>query len=239
MMKRKLLVAAMVASLSTLTLVGCSNLGSVMQGVQGLSAAANLSGAPTTEAELAQAQKSIAADTKTVSAKILGAQTSLAQALDLKEMAANIEAQLKTVKRGNITADQLEKITTVSAQADEAINSRFEDVKELTDQQKEKVSESLNHYAGAALGTAKVAAKAAHTGLGLTEFLKNQMISNPSGLTDLKSKFGFLAEAGSSLPTFCADLISTGFSYVKLAKNYGIDTSAAEDQLLKAQEFMK
>ena len=81
MMKRKLLVAAMVASLSTLTLVGCSNLGSVMQGVQGLSAAANLSGAPTTEAELAQAQKSIAADTKTVSAKILGAQTSLAQAL--------------------------------------------------------------------------------------------------------------------------------------------------------------
>ena len=204
MMKRKLLVAAMVASLSSLTLVGCSSLGSVMQGVQGVSAAANLSGAPTTEAELAQAQKSIAADTKTVSAEILGAQTSLAKALDLKEMAANIEAQLKTVKRGNITADQLEKITTVSAQADEAINTRFEDVKELTDQQKAKVSESLNHYAGAALGTAKVAAKAAHTGLGLTEFLKNQMLTNPSGLTNLKSKFGFLAEAGSSLPSFCA-----------------------------------
>lgn len=236
MIKRNLLLVATMACLSSGALVGCSNLGDFVQGTM---IAGEVAGKKMSAEDLIQAQKTLQADSKVVSTKILGAQQNLASALDLKQMVAEIQAQLQTIKTGNITADQLNKVTSISQEADEAINARFEDTKELTEQQKQKVQKSLSEYAGAALYTAKIATNAAQAGLGLTQYLRDTTVSNPSKIGDLKGQFSFLTEASSTLPGFTADLIETGFSYLKLAKSYGVDVSEAENALKEASAFMK
>lgn len=236
MIKRKLLLAAMMAGLSSVAMVGCSNLGDFVQGTM---IAGEVIGKKMSAEDLVQAQKTLQADSKVVSTKILGAQQNLASALDLKKMVAEIQAQLQTIKTGNITADQLEKVTTISQDADEAINARLEDTKQLTEEQKQKVQKSLGEYAGAALFTAKIAANAAQTGLGLTQYLRDIAVSNPTKVAEMKGQFGFLADASATLPGFTADLIETGWSYTNLLKSYGVDVSGAEKMLTEAGSFMK
>lgn len=236
MIKRNLILAAMMASLSSVAMVGCSNLGDFVQGTM---IAGEVAGKKMSAEDLVQAQKTLQSDSKVVSTKILGAQQNLASALDLKQTVAEIQAQLQTIKKGNITADQLEKVTSISQEADQAINAGFEDVKELTDQQKQKVQKSLNEYAGAALVTAKIATNATQAGLGLTQYLRDVTVSNPSKVSDLKGQFGFLADASATLPGFTAELIETGFSYLQLAKSHGIDVTEAENKLKEAGSFME
>lgn len=232
MWKQKILTVAALAALST-TAMAFPSLDSVAKGVVVTQQACTMAGKNIDEKGLASVQKDLLANTKKVSQNYLGAQLMLAEALDLKEQTAILKAQADTLKKGSTNADKLEKVTTVGADAGKAIEAQLKKMDKLSEAQKKKVSESLAKYGSAALGTAQVAAKTVAAS-GVVVCLASQ---DPVGAVKLKNKFGFVADAALTLPSFSKDLVTTGFSYAKLLKSFDVDTSAFEKQLKQAAKI--
>lgn len=231
MLTKKVLVAVLAATIASTSFA--FSLDSVKKVAVGARTACTFAGETATEEGLAKEQKKLQANTSAVSKKILAAQSKLAEALDLKQVAANVEAQMKTIKKGNISSDNLKKVTTVSADADKAIEEQMKKIDSLDASQKKMLGESLAEYADAALGTAQISAKTVQAGAA-TACIVSQ---NPTNAVRIKKQLGFLASSAKTLPGFSKDLITTGFSYVKLAKDFGIDTSAATEKLKSASKI--
>lgn len=229
MVKQKILAAFIVAALSSGAYA--FSLGGLTDAVKGGAQACMLGGKTVTAEDLTKLQKGYQANTKKVSAQLLGAQKDLAAALGLKEQAANAEAQLKTLKKGNITADKLEKVTTVSADVDKAIQAKAKELDKLSETQKKQVSKSLGQYGSGALGTARVTGEIVLAGAAVSCVAMGDPLNAPK----LKKNLGFIADSALALPGFTKDLITTGFSYAKLFKNYGVDVSSLEKSMKQAQ----
>ena len=229
MLKQKLLVIGLMAALST-TAMGFS-LDSVVKGAAVASEVCKFAGKAIDEKGLGPIQQGLVKSAKQVSQDYLGAQSKLASALNMKEAVAQLKAQADVLKKGNINSDKLEKVTTVGAAAGEAIEKQLKEAEKLTDKQKEEVKKSLSKYGDAALGTAGLAGKTLLASGAVLCVASN----NPLNAMKIKDKFSFVGDAASTLPGFAGDLITTGFSYVKLLKRFDIDTSAFEKQLKNAQ----
>lgn len=231
MLKQKLLAVALMAAVSTSALA--FSLDSVTKVAAGGAAACTFAGSTATKEGLAKEQKKMQADTKQVSQQILGAQTQLAEALNLKQVAANVQAQLNTVKKGNINGDKLDKVKSTSKDADKAIQAELKKIDTLSAEQKKKVSASLDKYGSAALGTAKIAGKTALAGAATACMLR----ADPTKAASLSSQLDYIVDSAKTLPGFSKDLIKTGFSYIKLAKKYDIDVKGLEKNLNAAKNF--
>src|SRR5690606_31394971 len=84
----------------------------------------------------------------TAASSINTAQLKLAEALGLKDQVASLQDQQKVFDSGAVLdKDALEKAKKTSSAADQAINKRLDEESELSDEAKEKFSESLIPYA--------------------------------------------------------------------------------------------
>ncbi len=233
-MKRKVLLAAMLASVSATALVGCAGMDKLMGGIPGMdSVGAVAGGAVMSVADLGNLQKTMLGDTRAVAVNIYGAQKKLAVALDLTKVVNGLNGQIKAAKSGNVDGDFLEKLTTLSAQTDAALSGALAEVKAFSTAQKGVVAASLVDYAKGVYGTAKLAANAAMGAKNAATMIKRDFTK----AIQLKSQFEYLLDAGTSLPTFVTELVKTGNAYIDMAKKLGVDTTEAAKVLKDAVEF--
>lgn len=230
MFKQKLIILGLMAAFSTTAF--SFSLDSISKKAAIANEVCKYAGKEISEKNLVSIQKGILGDTKKVSQNYLGAQAKLANALNLKEAAATIEAQNKLLKKGNINADKLDKTTTVGGDATKAIEAQLKKVEQLTADQKKKVSESLGQYGDAALGTALVAGKTVLASGAVLCVASNDLAKAGK----IKSNYSYLIDAASTLPGFSKDLITTGFSYIELLKSFDVDTSVLEKKLKQASK---
>lgn len=224
-MKRKALLVAMLASLSATALVGCAGMDKLMGGgLPGMDAVSAVAGgAVMSAADLGNLQATMLGDTQAVAVNVAGAQKKLHEALGYKEKAAELNDYIKSAKSGNVDGDYLKKLTTVSAQADEALLKELAEVKVLSAKQKVMVGASLVDYAKGVYGTAKLAVNAAKAGKEAANMIKRDWTK----ALQLKNQFAYVLDAAVNLPPFATQLIETGVGYIDLAKKLGVDTSAA------------
>jgi len=225
MLRRRLFLIS-AASAATLTLSGC--LSSVGGGVIG----ADLGGGEAvSEKTLLANQKALKAEVKAFISSLSVAQINLAQALGLKTQAAELRQSAKAFATGVVSSESLDKTSTVSQQANAAIEEAMKKAEAFTEKQKKKVSESLDKYASAAVSTMRVGGIAGKSASQLTSTIASGKVTD---VEKLKQQMSFTVDAASNIPPFASDLVKMGWNYIELAKERGVDTTKAAETLKSA-----
>jgi hypothetical protein len=174
---------------------------------------------------LSNEQSSIKATLGKIAKHLANAQSSLAQALKLRDEASMVDSKVAALTSGNTDA-ALDVLKTVQGQGD-IVSRALAENKTLDAAQKAKVSESLLEYAKGAAGVLVLGKAAALQAKKITEHIA----SNPMQAVSLKEQFGDLITLGTELPKIGAALVKQGFSYLELAKASGIETKNIAEAL--------
>lgn len=225
-----------VASLAVLPLCGFS-----MDGLT--DAASSLASSTTSEAQSAtvdvntlsaQGAKLVASYALAMSG-VTEAQSDLAKAFNLNDLATELDAQQTALKSGNLTSDEAEKVVELSEKANNLLEEKMNEKTELDAQAKEQVGSALLKYSAGTAGTAMLIKSAkdmvTDTGSYIAALPWSQKANALSG--DLTAALNIAKE----IPSLSANLISTGNSFVKYATSQGIDVSGAEKEMSKAAGF--
>ena len=168
-------------------------------------------------------------------AGVTEAQSDLAKAFNLNDLASELETQKTALKSGNLTSDAAKKVVELSEKANEAIEEKMKEQTELDAQSKKKVGTALVKYSVGTAGTAMLINTAKNVATDTSRYVSSlpwtQRANALSG--DMTVAFNVAKE----IPTLSKNLISTGNNFVEYATKQGIDVKKAKTEMSKAAGF--
>lgn len=159
--------------------------------------------------------------------EVLAAQSLLAQAYDLKDSAASIDAQQRALQSGTVDTDTLKKTIDVSDKANDEITAKQNEKTTLTTEEKGYYSQSLPHFAKGIIGTHEVIAQAAK----FTSVAKSSM-TGLSGLTSGLTKLKAGAYVVSATPSYSKSLFDVFRKTMSISQNNGVKAPSDATQAL-------
>lgn len=229
----KILTAALMAS----TVCACSL--DSLKGVGDLGSSTEKAGKQATvdaKAVTAQGAKLVTSYAVAM-AGVTEAQKDLAKAYKLDDLAKELDAQQKSLKSGNIkTSDDADKIVELSEKANKAITEKMEEKTELDSASKTLVSTALVKYGVGAASTAVLVKSSADFAKNTKTYVSSlPWTQKASALT--VGDLPVAVSVSKEVPSLAKDLVTTGKTFVELAKEQGIDTSKAQKQMSSIAGF--
>ena len=168
-------------------------------------------------------------------AGVTEAQSDLANAFNLGDLAKELETQKTALKSGNLTSDDTEKVVELSEKANKAIEEKMKEQTNLDSEAKKKVGSAIVKYSVGTAGTAMLINTAKNvvtdTGSYVSSLPWTQRASALTG--DMTIALNVAKE----IPSLSKNLITTGNSFVEYATAQGIDVKKAKSEMSKAAGF--
>lgn len=153
----------------------------------------------------------------------LQAQAIMAQALGLKEKAAELETQANTLGSGNVDKGEIEKTRELTEAAQEVINENLTEAQALSPEAKILVAKSLLPFATCVLGY-KDAASLCGDSLELAnKVIQNAPLTQKLSATNQLKKVLYLAP---KVPGDLTSVLGTAKKYVDFAKSNDVEIPA-------------
>lgn len=153
----------------------------------------------------------------------LEAQRIMAEALGLKERAAELETQAASLGSGNVNKGEIDKIRGLTQAAQEEIDGQMAEARELSPESKVMVAKSMLPFAQCVLGY-KDAAALCEDSLSLAnDVIQNAPLTQKLSATRQLEKVVYLAP---KVPSDLTAALSTAKKYVDFAKSNDVEMPA-------------
>jgi hypothetical protein len=224
-MKCKSVLGALTIALSMSMATNVSAFG--LPKIGGSDKPAATSSAETMDSVLAQ-QDSLVKTYQSSLGDILSSQALLLEAYGIKEDAAKLRAEADAIEKGPLNKAQLEKATSLSADANEQVNAKMDEEKALSDEARGKYQQALLPYATGVAEMAKLTPDFQSFLQSASDQVKNAPLMEKRKVKKQLDVGMYLAKAA---PGYITNVTTTTKRVVTFAKRQGVSKQTTDNAL--------